>query len=144
MSELFNKFRQNKEIDKIEQWALDIGQHYGNFLSEEDIIRHMDFNHSDLPPAKKAVFAHEKGKNNRINDIFIRFEFRIGAMGTSGWNIPDKYDISALVNSEYYITHEHNSDATYVNFYFRLPQIIKEFQESYDEQMKKQLKENEK
>lgn len=142
MSELFNEFRQNREIDRIDDWAVDIGQHYGNFLSEEDIIKYMDFDHSDLPSRKRAVVAHEKGKDNRINDIYIRFEFRIGAMGTSGWNIPDKYDISALLNSEYYITHEHRTDATYVNFYFRLPQMIKEFQEAYDEQMEKQLKEN--
>lgn len=142
MSELFDEFCQNNQIDKIEEWAVDIGQHYGQFLSEEDIIRHMDFDHDDLPARKRAVVAHDNTQSHQIDDEFIRMEFRIGVMGTSGWHIPEKYNISELVSSEHYIKHEHKMDATYVDFQFRLPRMIREFQRAYENQMEKQLERN--
>ena len=96
------------------------------------ILRYMDFGELDILARHRTTYLHTDYDGFR--KPVVRMEFRIGVKETEG-EVYDKYDIEPLINSDYYVTHVYKDDITYVNFFFELPQTLKQFVSEFDQKL---------
>lgn len=88
---------------------------------KEHILDSLGLSESDIPYLK-AVVLHEDE---------IRIECRIGTK-EGKWKIGESYDISELVNNNYFLRKEHQEgDKTYVDFWFEVPDIWEDVIEEF-------------